>query len=79
MTRKADALVIEYPDVYKCIGETEIDKIYEMPESTVTYRKPRRLSEEQREAARERVKALKCKYYHSGASRVMSTYINGFY
>ena len=59
--RKVDALVIEYPDTYKCIGETDIDKTYEMPKSFVSYRKPRRLSEEQREATRERVKALKYK------------------
>ena len=59
--RKVDALVIEYPDTYKCIGETDIDKTYEMPKSFVSYRKPRRLSEEQREAARERAKALKSK------------------
>ena len=54
--RKVDALVIEYPDTYKCIGETDIDKTYEMPKSFVSYRKPRRLSDEQREAARERMK-----------------------
>ena len=59
--RKVDALVIEYPDTYKCIGETDIDKTYEMPKSFVSYRKPRRLSEEQREVARERAKALKSK------------------
>ena len=47
--RKVDALVIEYPDIFKCIGETDIDKTYEMPKSSVTYRKPRKLSEEQRE------------------------------
>ena len=57
--RKVDALVIEYPDTFKCIGETDIDKTYEMPKSVVTYRKPRRLSEEQREAARLRAKQLK--------------------
>ena len=57
--RKIDALVIEYPDTYKCIGETDIDKTYEMPKSFVSYRKPRRLSEEQREAARERIYAIK--------------------
>ena len=56
--RKVDALVIEYPDTFKCIGETDIDKTYEMPKSAVTYRKPRRLSEEQREAARLRAKQL---------------------
>ncbi len=57
--RKVDTLVIEYPDTFKCIGETDIDKTYEMPKSAVSYRKPRRLSEEQRMAARNRAKALK--------------------
>ena len=56
--RKVDALVIEYPDTFKCIGETDIDKTYSMPKSFVTYRKPRRISEEQREAARERIMKL---------------------
>ena len=56
--RKVDALVIDYPDTFKCISETDIDKTYEMPKSVITYRKPRRLSEEQRMAARERMKTL---------------------
>ena len=45
--RRLDALVIEFPEVYRCIGYTDIDKTYEMPKSSVTYRKPRKLSEEQ--------------------------------
>lgn len=53
--RRLDALVIEYPDHYRLIGETDIDKTYEMPKSFVSYRKPRRLSDEQREAARNRI------------------------
>ena len=53
--RKVDALVIEYPDTFKCIGETDIDKTYEMPKSAVSYRKPRRISEEQRDAKRVRM------------------------
>lgn len=53
--RKVDALVIEFPEVYKCIKATEYDKTYEMPKSSVTYRKPRKLSEEQREQARQRM------------------------
>ena len=57
--RKLDQLVISFPEVYKCIGETDIDKIYEMPKFAVNYRKPRRLSEEQREKARERMKRVK--------------------
>ena len=56
--RKVDALVTEYPDTFKCIDKTDIDKTYEMPKSVVTYRKPRRISEEQREAARERIMKL---------------------
>ena len=56
--RKVDTLVIEYPDTFKCIGETDIDKTYEMPKSAVTYRKPRKLSVEQREAARDRINII---------------------
>ena len=53
--RKLDSLVIEYPDTFKCVGETDIDKAYEMPKTAITYRKPRKLSEEQKEAARKRL------------------------
>lgn len=56
--RQIDALVIEYPDTFRCIGETDIDKTYEMPKSVVSYRKPRRLSEEQRKRTRERMTKL---------------------
>lgn len=57
--RKIDALVIEFPEHYRLISATDIDKTYEMPKSFVSYRKPRRLSEEQREAQRKRAKKLK--------------------
>ena len=56
--RKVDALVIEFPDAFKCIGETDIDKTYEMPKSAVTYRKPRRISEAKREQARQAMKKI---------------------
>ena len=56
--RKVDALVIEFPDVFKCTGETDIDKTYEIPKSSVTYRKPRNITEAQRKAASERMKRL---------------------
>ena len=56
--RKLDALVIEFPDTFRCIGSTNIDKTYTMPKSAVTYRKPRRLSAEQREQARMRMNKL---------------------
>ena len=46
--RRLDALVIEYPEYYRLIGETDTDKTYETPKSFVSYRKPRQLSDEQR-------------------------------
>ena len=56
--RKLDALVIAFPEVYKLVGETDIDKTYSMPKSCVSYRKPRRLSEELREQRREMMQVL---------------------
>ena len=56
--RKLDALVTEFPEVYKCIGETDIDKTYSMPKQYVSYRKPRKISDAQREAAKERMKKI---------------------
>ena len=44
--RNLDSLVTEYPDTFKRVGETDIDKTYEMPKSAVAYRKPKRISEE---------------------------------
>ena len=53
--RRIDALVIEFPDVYRLVSETDIDKTYSMPKSHISYRKPRNISEEQREQAREKM------------------------
>ena len=53
--RKLDALVIEFPEVYRCIRVTDIDKTYEMSKAVVTYRKPRKLSESQRLDAKSRM------------------------
>ena len=56
--RKVDALVIEYPYTFKCIGETDIDKTYSMPKTRISYRKPRRISEAKREQARKAMKKI---------------------
>ena len=53
--RKLDRLVADYPESYKMLSQTEIDKTYSMPKSYVTYRKPRMVSNEQREQARQRM------------------------
>ena len=47
--REFDALVAEIPEKYKCIKVTDIDKTYSMPKEYVSYRKPRKISEERRE------------------------------
>ena len=45
----------KYPEIYKCIKETDISKTYSMPKQRVKFRRPRRISAKQREAARERM------------------------
>ena len=56
--RKLDSLVNEFPEVYKCIGETDIDKTYSMPKQYVSYRKPRRISAKVKEQRREMMKNI---------------------
>ena len=59
--RKLDSLVNEFPEIYKCLGETDIDKTYSMPKQYVSYRKPRRISAERREKIKEQMSQLNCK------------------
>ncbi len=56
--RKLDALVNECPEVYRCIGETDIDKTYVMPKKYVKYRKPRRISKELKEQRMEMMRQI---------------------
>ena len=56
--RKLDSLVNEFLEVYKCIGETDIDKTYSMPKQYVSYRKPRRISEDVKEHRRIQMKNI---------------------
>lgn len=56
--RRLDRLVADYPDTYKLINQTDIDKTYSMPKTYVNYRKPRVLSDKQREQARQRMSKL---------------------
>lgn len=53
--RKLDKLVIEYPDIYKLIKQDDVSKTYSAPKAYINYRKPRKISEEQREQARQRM------------------------
>lgn len=51
--RKLDSFVDDFPDTYKLVKQDEISKTYSLPKSYVSYRKPRAISTEQRERARE--------------------------
>ena len=51
--RKLDTLVADFPDTYKLAGQDEVSKTYSFPKSYVSYRKPRAVSTEQRERARQ--------------------------
>ncbi len=56
--RRLDRLVADYPDTYRLLKQTDIDKTYSMPKSYVNYRKPRMLSDKQRKQARQRMSKL---------------------
>ena len=51
--RKLDTLVADFPDTYKLTEQDEVSKTYSFPKSHVSYRKPRTVSTEQRERARQ--------------------------
>ncbi len=56
--RKIDSLVTEFPEVFRCIKETDIDKTYVMPKQCVSYRKPRRISADRRKQIKQQMKAI---------------------
>ena len=51
--RKLDTLVADFPDTYSLIGQDEVSKTYSFPKTYINYRKPRAVSTEQRERARQ--------------------------
>ena len=53
VVRKLDTLVADYPDTYKLTGQDELSKTYSFPKLYVSYRKPRIVSVEQRERAKQ--------------------------
>lgn len=63
--RKFDALVAEFPEIYKCIKVTDIDKTYSMPKEYVSYRKPRKISMERRTQIKEQMKKINNKKQES--------------
>lgn len=53
--RRLDKLVAEFPDIYKLVLETDIDKTYKFPKKYVIPKRPRILSDEQRIKMRDRL------------------------
>lgn len=53
--RKLDTLVNDYPDIYKRTGADAVSKSYSFPKEYVNYRKPRKISDEQRELSRQKM------------------------
>lgn len=56
--RHLDSLANAFPEIYHCVVETDIDKTYEVPKQYINYRKPRNISDKQREEARERMQRI---------------------
>ena len=61
--RKLDRLAADFPETYKLLNKDEVSKTYSFPKSYVSYRKPRKISDEQRERARRKIRNInKMKY-----------------
>ncbi len=56
--RKLDTLVADFPDTYSLTGQDEVSKTYSFPKSYVSYRRPRKLSDAQREKARKQMEKI---------------------
>lgn len=53
--RRMDKLVEEFPGIYRVTAETDIDKTYRFPKKYALPKRPRVLSEEQRNAMKTRL------------------------
>ena len=56
--RRLDALVKKYPESYRIVSADGISKTYTMSKTYVSYRKPRNISETQREQARHKMNII---------------------
>lgn len=46
--KQMDKLVREYSDTFRCKSVSEVDRVYEVPAAAVTFRKPRKFTDLQR-------------------------------
>jgi len=53
-----DKLVLKYPEDYKCISKTDIDKTYSFPKKYIAFRKPIELSDSVGEKRRKHMEGV---------------------
>ena len=56
--RKLDTLASDVPDTYNLLEQDEVSKTYSFPKAYISYRKSKKMGEEQREQARERMQRI---------------------
>lgn len=56
--KQMDMLAREYPETFKCKSVSEVDRVYVVPASSVTFRKPRKMTAERLQKVREQIKKL---------------------
>lgn len=59
MIRKLDALCKRFPDTYVYIRADENGREYEFPKRLISFRAPKQMTEEQRQAAGERLRQMR--------------------
>ena len=69
MIKRMDRLVTQFPDTFKAEQETEISKTYLVPKDYIKIRRPRNISDAQKEQARAKMKQI----HLSGKNRVKRT------
>ncbi len=69
MIKRMDRLVTQFPDTFKTEQETEISKTYLVPKDYIKIRRPRNISDAQKEQARAKMKQINL----SGKNRVKRT------
>ena len=61
--RRLDSLCTEFPDTYKLKNQDSFSKNYTVPKEYITFRKPRVISEQQRERLIENLKKARGERY----------------
>lgn len=58
MMKRMDKLMAEFPEIFRAEQITEVSKTYLVPKNYIKIRKPRKISEEHKEQARQNMKLI---------------------